>query len=242
MARMRRSKSGLRGRAFAACAALLAVALPASAQSPNDVNPFRVAPDVWVYTDQDMNGFDDFTPTVPVGIHTVQIRVTGGALTSGEGTLCFDTSVFSGNELCGVDVLIKVQGPGQILSYNLPSPTTLNIVPSLNLAGTQLGLVVANTGAPFGTSFPPPSLGSVQIDVQGTGFQLQAVKGSNVTPPAGGGIGPGLTAGPSDVGPNNRIVRSNILFVPEPGLSLLMASALGGLAVLARLRGRRRSR
>lgn len=214
MANVRRS--WLRRHSAAVVLGLLLAAGPAAAD--NELNPFRAAPEIWVYQDVNADGYDDNTYQVPVGIHNIPLRITGGETANTTGTLCHDISGADGQEICAVAVRITVQGNGQILNFTPASG--LSIVPFIDATGTILTFNLTTTSAPLLTTFPPPLLGTLQVDIQGDNALV-------------------LVSGDMGIGPNReeeRPVRTNPIVAPEPAAPLLWLAGLAGLFGLTRLR------
>lgn len=221
----REISSSKRCRARALLVALPLLAWAAPAAGVNDMNPFRIAPDIWVYYDKDGSGFDAYTATVPLGIHTIDLRVTAGEIASlGGETLCTLPAGATGQELCALDVQIQVTGPGVITGF--AAETGLGLVPFIQPDGKTMSIAFSTLTNPFPTPFPPQRLGALTVDITGNNAVV-AVTGN------------------SGIGPNSVDVKtalSNIVLVPEPGVPLLLASGVGGLLGLHRLRRRRAAR
>jgi hypothetical protein len=221
MARHSRRRIAPGGLAAAAGALTALFAAPAWAQLDNSDNPFRASPDAWVYHSRDGDGFYDGTRVLPIGTHSLGIWATGGAISSEAGAdLCTSTSPGAGQELCALDVDFQLSGTGRLLGFTPAPGRTAGVF--LNGTGTRLRVNFASGTAPLPAGFPPALLGTLGVAVTG---------GDTVVTVAGlAALGPDTAEHP---------VPTHVMFVPEPGSWLLMASALLGLAGLHALRSAR---
>jgi len=224
-----------KGRRFArrACACVLAFALlgPAAAGA-QERNPFGFGSGVpWIFQSgfgsvDDDPGFDHHTRILPLGTTTLHLYATAGSEpTGGEETLCAPPpGGGSGDEICGIDVQVNVAGPAYIAGFRPAGPP----------AGT--GIVF------FPTSFDPTT----------KGLSLNSVRATDPIPAGAYKIGELDLTVTGERGVNVSVsgnamvlaqrqlvpIEPNVLAVPEPEQTWLLASALLGLVGLALVRRR----
>jgi hypothetical protein len=135
------------------------------------------------------------------------------------GTICQDGN---GDELCGADVILKLNGPGLITGF-MAAPTGPLIVfdPDPFTPTTELRLNLL-------TATPPHVMGSKLLGT--LTLDLSSASGAN----------------PSSVEAHGQVVDAagrlqsiplQLIAVPEPSHAWLLASGILGLALLYRLRG-----
>jgi hypothetical protein len=219
-------------RCSGACVLALAalVVAPAAAQE----NPFGFGSGVpWIFqsgfgTVDDEPGFDHHARVLPLGTTTLHLYATAGPAASGEGaTLCSPPPEGgSGDEICGIDVQVNVAGPAYIAGFRPAGPpagTGIAFFPATfgtQTKGLRLNSVRATAPIPAGAF----KLGELDLTVTGD-------RGVNVTV-----SGNAMVLGQRQL----AAVEPNVLAVPEPEETWLLASAFVGLAGLAALRRRRR--
>ena len=218
-------------RSSGACALALAVLGAGSAGAQE--NPFGFGSGVpWVFQSghgevDDDPGFDHFTRVLALGTTTLHLYATAGpAATANGGTLC-DPLPGGGNgdEICGMDVQVNVAGPAYIAGFRPAGPpagTGIVFFPTTfgaTTKGLRLNSVRATDPVPSGAF----KIGELDLTVTGD-------RGVNVT-----------VSGNAMVLAQRQVVavRPNVLAVPEPQETWLLASALLGLAGLAARRRRR---
>jgi hypothetical protein len=220
-------------RSSVACLLALAALVAVPAAAPQ--KPFRVGSGVpWVFqsgfgTVDDEPGFDHHTRVLPLGTTTLHLYATAGRNASGAGAaLCSPPPEGgSGDEICAMDVQVNVAGPAYIAGFRPAGPpagTGIAFFPtSFGTAtkGLRLNSVRANSPIPAGAF----KLGALDLTVTGE-------RGVNVTV-----SGNAMVLGQRQLAP----IEPNVLAVPEPEETLLLASALVGLAGLAALRRRWRA-
>jgi hypothetical protein len=213
MTRIRRRHPGCGGRAALLAALLLALPFWAA--------PVRAAP--LVYHSEGCDGVD-LTPGAP-GIldsgpdESVCVYVVRGAAPS-SGTKCDESNDPPGDEICGADVLIEIQGAGSISGFSggsgvVAHPTDFGDDP------TQIRMNVAR-------AVPPPAnpdpvfLGELQVDTTIGQPVDVVVKGVQIV----------NAARKLETIPEETIA----MYLPEPDFALQLATGLLGLAGLHRLR------
>lgn len=218
-------ETSLRSGSMLACLAVLVLAPAAPAQPPtNDDSPFRASPLIWVYHSPHGDGSYHFTTVLPIGTYdgmqALDIWATGGAISSEGGPpLCIGSAEPpAGNEICALNVQFELSGDGRLLSFT-PAPRFVPLAESfVNSAGTRLRMNLTSAALPLPAG-PPERIGSLALDVTG-GTLSVSVTGVK-------GVGADGVTHP---------VASHILFIPEPSEILLLASGIGMLALLGRLR------
>ena len=228
MARARRL-----ARAPGACA--IALALLGAGTAGAQQNPFGFGSGVpWIFQSghgpvADDPGFDHHTRILPLGTSTLHLYATAGpAASGGEPSLCSPPpDGGSGDEICGLDVQVNVAGPAYIAGFRPAGPpagTGIVFFPTSFGAATKglrLNSVRATDPIPAGAF----KLGELDLTVTGQ-------QGVNVT----------VSGNAMVLAQRQQVpVEPNVLAVPEPEQTWLLASALLGLAGLA-LRRHRRTR
>ena len=199
-----------------------AVLVPAAAaQLTNDDNPFRVAPDCWVFHSKDGDGFYDFPRVLPAGTQSVGIWVTGGA-TSDASPSCAPGSATTTGESCFASFVIEMTGPGSLNSFTAASGRSAGH--TVSLGGKRIDVNVTAGASPVPGGLTTERMGDLSLTM-GTSDAVR------VSVTSGSCLGMGLA-------PN--LVRGEVMFLPEPGQGVLLGSALLGLGALYRLRTRRR--
>jgi uncharacterized protein YuzE len=214
MTRIRRRTLGCCSRAAALAALLLAL--------PVCATPARATP--VVYHSESCDGVDQtpgepgilgFDPNEPVCVYVVR-----GAASS-SGTKCDESNDPPGDEICGADVLIEIQGDGSIAGFTggpgvVAHPTDFGGNPK------QIRMNVARA-APPPADPNPVFLGELQVDTTSPQPVDVVVMGIQIVNAARQ-----LENIPDEV----TIARS----VPEPDFLLQLGTGLIGLAGLHRLR------
>ena len=226
-------ETSLRSGLLLACLAVLVLVPAAFAQPTNDDSPFRASPLIWVYHSppHGENGGDGsyhFTTVLPIGTYdgmqALDIWATGGAISSEGGPpLCISSAEPpAGNEICALNVQFELSGDGRLPSFT-PAPRFVPLAESfVNPAGTRLRMNLTSAALPLPAGAGmgvPERIGSLALDVTG-GTLSVSVTGVK-------GVGADGVTNP---------VASHILFIPEPSEILLLASGIGMLALLGRLR------
>ncbi len=208
--------------------AILAVFLadPADAEP----NPFGYGSGVpWVFqsgygTVDDDPGFDHFTRILRLGTTTLHLYATAGPDASGEGGQPCRPAPVGGNgdEICGMDVQVNVTGPAYVAGFRPAGPpagSEIEFFPtSFSSATKSLRFNSVRPTDPI----PAGAFKIAELDVTVTGERGVAVTVS----------GNAMVLAQRQVEP----VRPNIIAVPEPDETWLLASALAGLASLAAVR------
>jgi hypothetical protein len=223
----RRRRDRRQGALVFAFAALCATA--AGAQQ----NPFGFGSGVpWIFQSgfgavPDEPGFDHHTRVMSAGTTTLHLYLTAGPNASGEEEEVCGAAPEggSGDEICGMDLRVNVTGPAHIAGFRAAGPP----------AGT--GIVFHPTS--FGTATKSLQLNSVRpldpIPAGAFKFGELDVTVSGATPVAVTVSGNAMVLGQRQLVP----IEGNVIAVPEPEQSWLLASALLGLACLAASRRRR---
>src|SRR5262245_44368122 len=220
----RRRAAALRPLLLGAAAALAAGGAAAGQ------NPFGFGSGVpWVFQSgngaiADDVGFDHHTRILPIGTTTLHLYATAGPVPSGvEEEVCSPAPRGgSGDEICGMDIQVNVAGPAHLTDFRPAGPP-------------------GGTGVAF---FP------TAFDTTTKSLRLNAARGTDPIPAGAfkigqldvtvtGGSGVVVTvSGNAMVLAERQMVdiEPNIIAVPEPGATCLLASALLGLAGLAGLR------
>jgi len=214
--------------------ALVALGPAAATGGVDGPNPFGYGSGrPWVFQSgygavDDEPGFDHYTRTLPLGTSTLHLYATAGPTPSdagGEGDVCSPSVEGSaGDEICGMDVQINLVGAGFLAAFRPAGPpggSGIAFFPEAFTSATKslrLNSVRADDPIPAGAR----EIGELDVTVQGSGVVV-TVSGNAMV------IGGRRTAS----------IEPNVIAVPEPGELPLLASALLGLAALARLRRRR---
>lgn len=217
---------------FARSACLVALALFGAGAAGAQQNPFGFGSGVpWVFQSgfgqvDDDPGFDHHTRILPLGTTTLHLYATAGPqATAGEPELCsLPPGGGSGDEICGMDVRVNVAGPAFIAGFRpagAPAGTGIVFFPTSFDATTKslrLNSVRASDPIPAGAF----KLGELDLTVTGE-------RGVNVSV-----SGDAMVLAQRQLAP----IEPNVLAVPEPEQTWLLASALLGLACLAAYRRR----
>ena len=218
-----------RGKRLGSLLLVAAAALAAGAAEAGE-NPFGFGSGApWIFQSgngaiADDVGFDAHTRILPLGTTTLHLYATAGPRSSQEGEQVCSPAPGggSGDEICGMDIQINVAGPAYIAGFRAAGPP----------GGTGFTF--------FPTSFSPTtkslSLNSVRATdpIPAGSFKIGEL---DVTVTGGSGVkvtvsGDAMVLG----GRQMAAIGANIIAVPEPGATLLLASALVGLAGLAGVR------
>jgi hypothetical protein len=163
--------------------------------------------DVAVYASRDSLGANEGQVEIQTAsVDTIPIWIEGG----------------SGNEICGYDVLLEIQGEGCFTNSFDPDSGTVVYQPTgpLSCATTQLHAAFVGVNP----CNDPVHIGDLDLNATGTtGSTSLVVLGKHAVPV-------GLTL---ENIPQDTIATTP---VPEPGEILLLASGIAGLAGLYRLR------
>lgn len=212
---------------------LAALAALASGAAGAEPNPFGFGSGVpWVFqsgygTVADDPGFDHHTRVLPLGTSTLHLYATAGSQPSEEGErVCSPAPEGgSGDETCGLDVQVNVTGPAFVAGFRPAGPpggSEMSFFPtSFGTATRSLRFNSVRATDPI----PAGAWKLAELDVTVTGTTGVSVSVS----------GNAMVLGQRQVVP----IEPNIIAVPEPEQTWLLASALVGLAGLA---ARRRSR
>jgi len=186
-------------------------------------NPFGFGSGVpWIFqsgygTVADDPGFDHHTRILPLGTTTLHLYATAGPNGSGEEQqVCSPPpDGGSGDEICGMDMQVNVAGPAHIAGFR-PVGTEISFFPtSFGTATKSLRLNSVRPTDPI----PAGAFKFGELDVTVTGAVGVSVTVS----------GNAMVLGERQLVP----IEPNIIAVPEPDESWLLASALLGLAGLA---------
>ena len=210
-----------------------AFAILASGSAGAQQNPFGFGSGVpWVFqsghgTVADDPGFDHHTRVLALGTSTLHLYATAGPNGSGEEEqVCSPPpNGGSGDEICGMDVQVNVTGPAYIAGFRPAGPpggSEITFFPTS--FGTATKSLRLNSVRPT-NPIPAGAFKFGELDVTVTG-----ASGVSVT-----------VSGNAMVLAERQLVsiEPNIIAVPEPDESWLLASALLGLAGLAAHRRRR---
>lgn len=193
-------------------------------------NPFGFGSGVpWIFQSgngaiADDVGFDHHTRILPIGTTTLHLYATAGPAPSGEGeAVCSPAPEGgSGDEICGMDVQVNVAGPAFLAGFRPAGPP----------GGTGISF--------FPTTFDPATKSLRLNSARGTDpIPAGAFKFGELDVTVTGGSGVVVTVSGNAMVLGQRQVAEiepNIIAVPEPGATCLLASALLGLAGLAGLR------
>jgi hypothetical protein len=218
-------RRGLR-RAWFAFAVATLLAGTAGAQQ----NPFGFGSGVpWIFQSgygnvPDDPGFDHFTRVMPMGTTTLHLYATAGPSRSREGEqVCgAPPAGGSGDEICGMDVQVNVTGPAHVAGFRAAGPpggTDITFFPTSFGATTKslrLNSVRATDPIPAGAY----KFGELDVTVTGSTAVAVTVSGN------------AMVLGQRQMVP----IAGNVIAVPEPEGTWLLASALFGLAGLAAAR------
>ena len=216
----RRSSAGLVR--MGSLAVLLATTLlvPAAAAQLTDAdNPFRVAPECWVFHSRDGDGFYDFPRVLPSGTQSVGIWVTGGA-TSDPSPDCNPGAPTTTGETCFAKFVIEMTGPGSLNSF--AGSGGVSAADTVSLAGKRIDVNATSGANPVPGGLNPVRIGDLSLTI-GSGGPVR------VSVTSGECLGMGLASNP---------VRGEVMFLPEPEQGLLLGSALLALGALYWLRTR----
>jgi len=206
---------------------VLGVAVLAAGAASAEQNPFGFGSGVpWIFQSgsgsvPDDPGFDHFTRVMPLGTTTLHLYATAGQNPSGdEEQVCANPpGGGSGDEICGMDLQVNVSGPAHIAGFRAAGPP----------AGT--GIIFFPTS--FGTTTKSLRLNSVRstdpIPAGAFKFGELDVTVTGATPVAVTVSGNAMVLGQRQMVP----IAGNVIAVPEPDETWLLASALLGLAGLA---------
>jgi len=176
--------------------------------------PARSAPVVY-HSAGNTSGLLPYVPALPRdATPIIYLYLDPGSLVSSGPTLCFDAD---GEESCGFHIEVDVAGDPQFILFTANGDAEWDPT----FPGNRFVVNGLTTDSP---SVGPRLLGMLQLDTSGA-------QGGNIN----------VTVVQSVAGDGQIDVGSptTIAFVPEPGFPLLLASGIGGLAVLNRLRRRR---
>jgi hypothetical protein len=216
-------------RATARWLLLGALAAFAAGPAPAAPNPFGFGSGApWVFQSgygavADDPGFDHFTRVLPIGTSTLHLYATAGPDASAAGeALCEPVEGGSGDEICGMDVRIDVSGPAYISGFRP--------------AGPPAGTGIVSFPTTFSSATRTLRLNSVRATdpIPAGAFKLGEL---DVTVTGGSGVA--VAVSDSEMVLASRqvaAVGANVIAVPEPGETALLASALLGLSALAGLR------
>ena len=242
--------------------------LPAAAGCPNESNPFggggssETVQTATVYAGSDWPGCASAYKPLSFGTNTIELFATGGNdPSSGLPAPCrtldgndpqAEPATADGQEVCGLDYAIEiVGGPGYIMDY-IPDPgltsdetRSLAVSPQEFGPGTrEIRVVLLTASAPLAEPFYH-RMGQVRVFLENdpaapNNGQVQVITRAGVgsLPDDELFMPHGKGAVKADLDPV-PLVR-NVVGLPEPGVWLQLPAALAGLAVLARLRQRRR--
>ena len=205
---------------------VFAFAILAAGSAGAQENPFGFGSGVpWIFqsgygTVADDPGFDHHTRVLPLGTTTLHLYATAGPNASGEGEqVCRPPpDGGSGDEICGMDVQLNVTGPAHIAGFRAAG-TEITFFPTTFSAATKrLRLNSVRPTDPI----PAGAFKFGELDVTVTGASGVAVTSS----------GNAMVLGQRQLVP----IEPNIIAVPEPEETWLLASAILGLACLAAYR------
>lgn len=218
---VRRSSAGVvRTGPWVVLLAACVVVPAATAQLTNQDNPFRVAPNCWVFHSQGEDGYYDFTTVFhTTGPKTVSIWATGGATTT-TGASCAPGPQPGTGEVCYVSFVLEVTGAGSLDSFTPVSGLSAGVA-SAN-AGKKLTVNLSSGTSPLPGGF---LAGSAPAKVGDLGLTVGSDTVVNLT--SGTCFKPGM---------EKRSVVSQTMFLPEPGQGVLLVSALLALAAVHWLR------
>ena len=216
-----------------ALAVVLIALLAASVASAGTSPPPVFDPEIPVVYDRDA-GPNAVKQLGATDAETVRLYIHGGADSSGSGEFCEDCEEFivveicenaMGDELCGIDITVTVDGDSRIVGF----------VPPVE----SLGEVVH---FPVGPSFPPTTqlrLNVLQADPSNPPFPgAQELGTLTIDTFDGGSLSASVRAGGQAVRADGslRSVPERVIAVPEPARILLLVSGIAYLSSLARIR------
>jgi len=206
---------------------LAATAELAAGSAGAEPNPFGFGSGApWIFqsgygTVADDPGFDHFTRILPLGTTTLHLYATAGRNGSGEGAqVCSPPpGGGSGDEICGMDVQVNVTGPAYLAAFRPAGPP----------AGTEITFFPSS----FGTATKSLRLNSVRSTdpIPASAFKFGEL---DVTVTGASGVSVTVSGNAMVLGQRQLVpIEPNIIAVPEPEETWLLASALLGLAGLA---------
>jgi hypothetical protein len=152
--------------------------------------------------------------------HTLPLYLNPGSqATANQNELCDPDATSPGDEACGFEFEIRVDGDLSIASFT-PEPALGTV--SQNNLGTSLRVAALTTANPLLTG--PQRVGTLVVTSGPGGGHVKAAMLKTVD---------------ADLDLRCFTPDSEIVYVPEPGMGWLLCSGVAGLAALQRLRARR---
>jgi hypothetical protein len=155
-----------------------------------------------------------------IGSQMIDVYIDLGTDSTASGVICEDGD---GDELCAVDVVLTLTGPGQIDDFNAPMTGATVISEPTIFPTSVLRLNLLQSLSPPAPG--PQALGTLTIDVfsSANGTNLVYLKATGQAVNAGGAL---------------KGIASGDIAVPEPSVLVLLLGGGFGLAGLHRLRSR----